>query len=86
MAPGTIIGSAKSLDGGIEGVYLHQFPYIHARGFPWNYIQRIREDFDATYFWTDQVMMGVYGENLEHMELVLSNGKFRLLRFPASQR
>lgn len=85
MDRGTIIGSAKSLDGGIEGVYLHQFPYIHARGFPWNYIQRIREDFDATYFWTDQVMTGVYGENLKHMEPVLSNGKFRLFRFPASQ-
>jgi hypothetical protein len=82
---GTIIGSAKSLDGGIEGVYIHQFPYIHARGFPWEYIQRIREDFDATYFWTDQVMMGVYGENLEHLEPVLSHGKFRLFRFPATQ-
>ena len=82
---GTIVGSAKSLDGGIEGIYLHQFPYVHARGFGWDYLQRIRADFDATYFWTDQEMMKGYKENLVHLELVLSHGQFRLFRFPETK-
>jgi hypothetical protein len=81
LEKGTIIGSAKSLDGGIEGVYIHKFPYIAARGFPWEYIVRLRKDFDATYFWTDDFMKKSYGKKLENMEIVLSHGKFHLLRF-----
>jgi hypothetical protein len=81
---GTIIGSAKCLDGGIEGVYLHQFPYISARGFSWEYIQKIRKDFKATYFWTDKEMMRTYEGKLKDLEPVLSYEQFRLFRFPSS--
>ena len=76
-----LIGSAKSLDGGVEGVYYHKFPYVHARGFDWNLIQRIRRDYNAQYFWTDEIMLPKYEENLKDLELLLQSGKFRLYRF-----
>lgn len=80
----TLIGSAKSLDGGVEGVYYHEFPYVHARGFDWALIQRIRRDYNAQYFWTDEIMLPKYEKNLKEMELLLQSGKFRLYRFEKS--
>jgi hypothetical protein len=80
----TLIGSAKSLDGGVEGVYYHDFPYVHARGFDWNKIERLRTDYNAQYFWTDEIMLPQYEENLKNMELLLHSGKFRLYRFAES--
>lgn len=79
-----VIGSAKSLDGGIESVYHHGFPYIHARGFDWDAIEKIQHDYHAQYFWTDEIMLPKYEENLKEMELLLQSGKFRLYRFAES--
>jgi len=68
----------------VEGVYYHEFPYVHARGFDWALIQRIRRDYNAQYFWTDEIMLPKYEKNLKEMELLLQSGKFRLYRFEKS--
>jgi len=90
LEKGVVIGAARSLDGGMEGIYWHGFPYVHARPWvsveklDWSIIERIRKDYHAQYFWTDEIMMPKYEQNLKKMELLLRSGKFRLYRFAES--
>ena len=90
LEKGVVIGAARSLDGGMEGIYWHGFPYVHARpwvsgdGWQWSLIERLQKDYHAQYFWTDEIMLPKYEENLKEMELLLQSGKFRLYRFAES--
>ncbi len=90
LEKGVVVGAARSLDGGMEGIYWHGFPYVHARpwvsgdGLQWSLIERLQKDYHAQYFWTDEIMLPKYEENLKDMELLLQSGKFRLYRFEKS--
>jgi len=87
LPKGLVIGAARSLDGGVEGIYWHEFPYIHSRAWvsgeamDWNLIERIKTDYNARYFWTDDIMLPKYSEYLSKLEPVLESGKFKLFRF-----
>ena len=81
LEPSLVVGSARSLDGGLEAFYYHQFPYVHARGFDWILIERIRDDYEAKYFWTDEIMLTKYEPHMDQLQLVASSGKFRLFQF-----
>lgn len=84
---GLVIGAARSLDGGMEGIYWHGFPYIHARswvsgeGMNWETVARIRKDYQAKYFWTDEIMLPKYEAQLDQLKLMATSGKFRLFQF-----
>lgn len=84
---GLVIGAASSLDGGMEGIYWHGFPYIHARswvsgeGMNWETVARIRKDYQAKYFWTDEIMLPKYEAQLDQLKLMATSGKFRLFQF-----
>ena len=81
LEPSIVLGSAKSLDGGLEAFYYHKFPYVHARGFEWSLIERIQKDYEAKYFWTDEIMLTKYEPHMDQLQLVASSGKFRLFQF-----
>jgi 4-amino-4-deoxy-L-arabinose transferase-like glycosyltransferase len=84
---GLVIGAARSLDGGMDAVYWHKFPYIHARpwvsgdGMKWETIARIRKDYQAKYFWTDEIMLTKYEPHMDQLQLIASSGKFSLFQF-----
>jgi len=84
---GLVIGAARSLDGGMDAVYWHKFPYIHARpwvsgdGMKWETITRIRKDYQAKYFWTDEIMLTKYEPHMDQLQLIASSGKFSLFQF-----
>ena len=81
LKPSLVVGSARSLDGGLEALYYHEFPYVHARGFDWKLIERIRNDYNAKYFWTDEIMLSKYEAYTDKLKLVATSGKFRLFEF-----
>lgn len=81
LEPSLVVGSARSLDGGLEAFYYHQFPYVHARGFDWILIERIRDDYEAKYFWTDEIMLPKYEAHLDQLKLIATSGKFKLFQF-----
>ena len=87
LEKGVVIGAARSLDGGMEGIYWHGFPYVHARpwvsghGLQWSLIQRLQKDYDAKYFWTDEIMLPKYEAYIDKLKLVATSGKFRLYEF-----
>ena len=81
LEPSLVVGSARSLDGGLEAFYYHQFPYVHARGFDWRLIERIRDDYEAKYFWTDEIMLPKYEAHLGQLKIIATSGKFRLFEF-----
>jgi 4-amino-4-deoxy-L-arabinose transferase-like glycosyltransferase len=84
---GLVIGAARSLDGGMEAIYWHEFPYIHGRpwvsgdGMNWQTVERIRMDYNVKYFWTDDIMLPKYEAYIDKLKLVATSGKFRLYEF-----
>lgn len=51
--PGVVLGYAQYLDGGIETVYWHRFPFVAGRGLGETAIKKLVDDFDIRYIWTD---------------------------------
>ena len=84
---GLVIGAARSLDGGMEAIYWHRFPYVHWRpwvghdGMNWESVARIRKDYQAKYFWIDEIMLPRYEAHLDELKLIATSGKFRLFQF-----
>jgi hypothetical protein len=47
----------------------------------WETVARIRKDYQAKYFWTDEIMLPKYEAQLDQLKLMATSGKFRLFQF-----
>jgi len=72
LEPGVVLGYSRSLDGGLETIYWHRFPFVYGRGF--NKVEEVRKlvhDFDIRYIWADQA-------TVHHVESYFPEAKISL--------
>jgi hypothetical protein len=73
LEPGVTLGHSNSLDGGIETVYWHRFPFVYGRGFNTQEVQKLVHDFDVRYIWTDESTVHQIASEFPEARVILTN-------------
>lgn len=87
--PGVVLGYARGLDGGIEGIYWHQLPFVRGRGngpphedYPGQKLQKLAADFHVRYIWADDSTLAELQRVFPHGQIVLQSFPFYVLELP----
>lgn len=79
LEPGVTLGYSNSLDGGIETVYWHRFPFVCGRGFNMQEVQKLVHDFDVRYIWTDESTAQQIASEFPEASVILTNEPYYVL-------
>lgn len=77
--PGTVLGYAQVLDGGIETVYWTGFPFVAGRDLKTDEIQILARDFGVRYIWADEDTLPTAQLAFPGAQIILSNPPFYVL-------
>lgn len=81
--PGVTLGYADSLDGGIETVYWHRFPFVAGCGFTRiEEVRKLVDDFDVRYVWTDEAGVDRVKSFLPGAKLISRNETYSVFEMP----
>ena len=85
---GVVLGYASSLDGGVEAVYWHRFPFVRGRYYdPSGHtntaqiLSKLADDFDARYIWADKGTLSQIQTHFPDFEITLSNDFYYVLEY-----
>lgn len=81
--PGVMLGYSTSLDGGIEAVYWHRFPFVHGRGFDGNVLRKLVDDFQVRYIWAEETTLGTVATYVPHARVILQSKPYYVLEILA---
>jgi hypothetical protein len=79
---GIVLGYAQSLDGGIETVYWHRFPFVAGRGLGEMEIKKLAVDFHIRYIWVDSTTLPSVQEWFPAARQIEQSGEFTTLELP----
>jgi hypothetical protein len=74
------LGYSQKLDGGIETIYWHSFPFVAGRGLELPEIQKLVCDFDIQYIWVDEATKTEIKNLLNISDPFLQNPPFYIFR------
>ena len=78
---GVVLGCSRTLDGGIEGVYWHGFPFASTQGMKPKFLHRVVDDFKASYLWIDKSQYKEFKSLFPKAKKTLSNDRYIVLSF-----
>jgi hypothetical protein len=91
LPPGPVLGYSMSLDGGIETVYFHRFPFVRGRRFDGSglldpeVLQRLVHDFGVRYVWVDTATRRDARHLFRDATPRLRNARYAVLELPVAE-
>lgn len=83
LEPGVVLGYSRSLDGGVETIYWHRFPFVHGRGREGQeQVRKLVHDFDVRYIWADQFTLHKIESYLPEARFILGNEFYYVFEVP----
>ena len=80
LEPHVTLGYSQYLDGGIETVYWHRFPFVAGRGLGLPEIQKLICDFDVQYIWADDATKAEITDTFTASHLILQSPPFYIYK------
>jgi len=77
--PGVVLGYSQYLDGGIETVYWHRFPFVAGRGMSEMEIKKLAADFNFRYIWADTTSAPTLQQWFPAANVIDRSGEFVVL-------
>jgi len=82
LPQGVVLGYSELLDGGIETIYWHRFPFVAGRGMDEAEIKKLVSDFNVRYIWVDTTTGSSTEKWFPSARRIGQSGDFMVLELP----